>query len=342
MNHTAGYPDYYPLDFVDRRLAQPVKFDALLKDYAMTKLDFEPGSRYSYSNTGYIILGSVVEKVAEQKFGDFLQQRILTPLKMDHSRFSTAEGLPSPASGYNGFALGAPEPAVPEGDGWIDAAGGLWASAPDLLRWNLALTSGKVLQPSSYELMTRPRKLTTGKISNYGCGLRTDVQQGDLILQHTGGVSGFVSFNGVHPRTKSGLVVLSNTEHISATPLRVELWHLLLQDIAKKEAPHVPTVSGPEAKQVVLDFLHQMQRGKVDRSLLSEEFSVYLSDERLSAAADRLKALGEPEKVEADSASERGGMEVVNVKLTFKDAMLRASLYRLPSGKIEQLLFYGE
>lgn len=342
MNHTAGYPDYYPLDFVDRRLSRPITFEGLLKDYAVTQLDFEPGSRFSYSNTGYIILGGVVEKVSGEKFGDFLQKRILTPLKMAHSKFGTAQSLASPATGYNGFALGPPEPAVPEGDGWIEAAGGLWASAADLLRWDLALVSGRVLKPSSYDLMTTPRRLTTGRISNYACGLRTDIQHGDLILQHTGGVSGFVSFNGVHPRTKSGLVVLSNTEHISATPLRTELFDLLLRDIAEIDAPTIPAVVGPEPSQIVLDFLHQMQSGKVDRSVLSDEFSFFLTDDRISSAAERLRHLGEPEKVESDPPSERGGMQVVNVKLTFKSAKLRASLYRLPNGKIEQLLFYGE
>jgi D-alanyl-D-alanine carboxypeptidase len=342
MNHAAGYPDYYPLDFVDRRLSRPITFDGLLKDYAIAKLDFEPGSRFSYSNTGYIILGGVVEKVAGEKFGDFLQKRILTPLKMEHSKFGTAEGLASPSTGYNGFALSPPEPAVPEGNGWIEAAGGLWASAADLLRWDLALVSGQVLKPSSYDLMTAPRRLTTGRISSYGCGLRTDIQHGDLILQHTGGVSGFVSFNGVHPRTRSGLVVLSNTEHVSATPLRTDLFQLLLQDIAESEAPTVPTVEGPEPKQVVLDFLHQLQSGKVDRTLLSDEFNLFLTDDRISAAAQRLKELGEPEETDSDPPSERGGMQVVTVKLTFKKAKLRASLYRLTNGKIEQLLFYGE
>lgn len=342
MNHTSGYPDYYPLDFVDRRLIKPISLDGLLRDYAGGKLDFEPGSRYSYSNTGYILLGGVVEKVTGEKFGDFLTRRILQPLKLEHSKFGTSAGLPSPARGYNGFALSAPERAIPEASGWIDAAGGLWASASDLLRWNLALNSGKVLKPDSYELMIAPRKLTTGKISNYGCGLQTNIQNGELVLQHGGGVSGFVSFNGAVPRPKAGLVVLSNTEHISAAPIRSELFNLLLNDIAKKDAPAVPKVTGPEAKELVANFFKQMQSGQVDRSQLGDEFNHYLTDDLLKSAASRFQALGEPEKIEADPPGERGGMEVTRVRLTFKTTTLRASLYRKPDGKIEQLLFYGE
>jgi CubicO group peptidase (beta-lactamase class C family) len=342
MNHTSGYPDYYPLDFVDRKMQQPITFEGLLNDFAGGKLDFEPGSRFSYSNTGYIILGGVVEKVSGEKFGDFLQRRILTPLKMEHSRFGTTQGLASPATGYYGFALDPPEPATPEGDGWIEAAGALWASASDLWRWNLALVSGKVLKPSSYDLMIAPRKLSSGRTSSYGCGLRVEIQDGETVLSHTGGVSGFVSFNAVLPRTKSGLVVLSNTEHISATPVRMELLKLLLKDIADKDSPEVPVVAGPQPSEVVLTFLKQLQAGRVDRTTLGDEFSYYLSDERLRSASQRLRELGDPEHVEADPPSERGGMEVVRVKLTFKSAELRASLYRSPNGKIEQLLFYRE
>jgi D-alanyl-D-alanine carboxypeptidase len=342
MNHTSGYPDYYPLDFLDRRMLKPITLDGLLNRYACGKLDFEPGSRYSYSNTGYIILGGVIEKVSGERLADFLHKRILSPLKMEHSKFGASEGLASTATGYNGFALEPPEPAVPEADGWVEAAGGLWASASDLLRWDLALTSGHVLKPESYDRMVSPRKLSTGKTSNYGCGLQIDLRNGDTVLQHTGGVSGFVSYNAFLPRTRSGLVVLSNTEHISATPLRTELFNLLLKDIAEKESPAVPTVLGPAPKEVVLDFLKQLQSGKVNRSGLSEEFNFYLTDDRINAASQRLADLGDPTDVEADPATERGGMEVVRVKLSFKSIKLRASLYRSPGGIIEQLLFYRE
>src|SRR5262249_29473061 len=62
MTHVSGYADYYPLDFVDRRLARPIEEDALLAEYAGTRLDFEPGERWSYSNTGYVLLGRVIKK----------------------------------------------------------------------------------------------------------------------------------------------------------------------------------------------------------------------------------------------------------------------------------------
>ena len=134
MNHTSGYPDYYPLDFVDRRMLKPIAAEAMLQEYAGGKLDFAPGTRFSYSNTGYILLGRIVEKASGKPFAEFLDQRILQPLKLAHSRFGSARDLPLAATGYTSFALGEPEPATPEADGWIEAAGGLWASASDLLR----------------------------------------------------------------------------------------------------------------------------------------------------------------------------------------------------------------
>jgi D-alanyl-D-alanine carboxypeptidase len=342
MNHTSGYPDYYPLDFVDRRLAKPISQEELLAKYAGGKLDFEPGSRYSYSNTGYILLGSIIEKVRGQKFGDFLTSRILKPHGLTHSQFGSGSGLASVAIGYNGFALGEPEPAASEGDGWIDAAGGLWASAPDLLRWNLALHGGQVLRPASYETMTAPRLLSTGKRSYYGCGLRIGDHAGDAILQHTGGVSGFAAYASFLPRTRSGLVVLSNTEHISVIPLRTKLFELLLDDIEAREAVAVPEIAGPDAKTVVAEFFQQMQSGQIDRSRLSEEFNLLLTDEKVQSAAGRLKDLGQPTSITVDAPAERGGMRVDTVRLSFPNVQLRAALYRTPDGQIEQLLFYRE
>ena len=339
MTHASGYPDYYPLDFVDRRLRKPISIDKVLIEYAGGKLDFEPGTRWSYSNTGYLLLGRIVEKVSKEPMSEFLSRRILKPLGMNHSAFGPGGDLPGRAHGYSSFALGPQEPAPTEADGWLHAAGGLWASAPDLARWGLALVEGKVLKPESFNLMTTRRKLADGRTKDYGCGLGIYQRDGETVLMHSGAVSGYQSYNAVVPRTKSAVILLTNSEHLDPGALHRTVLNLLLKDQAEKEAPEVPKVKGPPPKEVALDFLHQMQAGAVDRDKLGEEFSLYLSDERLRAAAPRLKALGEPEKVEVEHVAERGGMEVASIRFTFKTAVLKASLYRTPDGKIQQLLF---
>jgi D-alanyl-D-alanine carboxypeptidase len=339
MSHTSGYPDFYPLDFVDRRLRQPIQGDDLLATYAGSNLDFEPGARWSYSNTGYTLLGRVVEKASGKPFGRFLEERILGPLGMTHSAFEPGSDWKSPTVGYTSFALGPVEPAEPESRGWLGAAGGLWASGPDLARWDLALMEGRVLKPGSFRVMVSPKALSSGIPTDYGCGLHVQHVDGETVLTHGGAVSGFLSINAMVPRTKSAVILLTNSEHLNPGRMHQTILHLLLQDLGK---PGVPKVHGPSPKEAALDFLHQMQAGQVKRDQLGEEFSLFLTAERLKAAEPRLKTLGEPEKVEVDHVSERGGMEVASIRFTFKTAALRGLLYRTPDGKIQQLLFRKE
>jgi CubicO group peptidase (beta-lactamase class C family) len=342
MSHLSGYPDYYPLDFVDRRMMKPTDADVIIREYAGGKLDFEPGSRWSYSNTGFTILGRVVEKVSGKSLAAFLEQRIFKPLHMDHSFLTPKSETPGLARGYTAFALGLPEPAPVEQLGWLDAAGGIYASASDLAKWDLALLSGKVLKPQSYQLMTTSRRLKNGKSANYGCGLSIVQREGETILQHGGAVSGFLASNAMIPRTQSAVILLANSEDVSPSPLHSTVLGLLLKDQAAKEGPSIPKVNGPPAKDAALAFFHDMQSGAIDRSKLGEEFSYFLNEERVKAAAARYKPLGEPEKVEVAGTSERGGMEVASIRMAFKNAKLTGLLYRSPDGKIQQLLLHKE
>jgi CubicO group peptidase (beta-lactamase class C family) len=339
MTHTSGYRDYYPLDFVDPRLTRPIDEDALLAEYAGTRLDFEPGARWSYSNTGYVLLGRVVAKVSGQPFGQFLKERVLDPIGMTHSALEPGSDVGLRARGYTAFALGPLEPAVPEADGWLSAAGGLWASASDLARWDLALIGGRLLKPASFHLMTSPRVLNSLRRTNYGCGLSLRQVEGETVLAHGGAVSGFQSINAVVPRTRSAVVLLTNSEHLNPGTIHSTILQLLVKDQKPPVVTDVPKVQGPSPKEAALDFLHQMQSGKLDRQNLGKEFREFLTDQRLQAAAPRLKALGEPEMVDVASIEERGGMEVASIQLTFKTAKLHGLLYRTPDGKIQQLLF---
>lgn len=339
MTHASGYPDYYPLDFVDRRMARTIALDKLIQEYAGGRLDFEPGTRWSYSNTGYIILGRVVEKVTGKPFDRFLEERILKPIGMKDTTFEPKPGYKGLALGYTSFALGKPEEAAREADGWIHAAGGLFTTPSDLAKWGLALMEGKVLKPESYQTMIGPRKLADGRVRNYGCGLGTLQRDGETIIRHSGAVSGFLAFNAMMPRTKSSVVVMTNCDHLDAGAVNTEIITRLFK--AQADELEIPKIKGPAPKEVALDFLHQMQSGNIKRENLGEEFSHFLTKERIDGAQNRLKALGEPDKVEVESTAERGGMEVAVIRFTFKKTKVKGSLYRTPDGKVQQFLLYG-
>jgi D-alanyl-D-alanine carboxypeptidase len=339
MTHVSGYPDYYPLDFVDRRMEKTIALDKLIEEYAGGKLDFDPTTRWSYSNTGYIILGRIVEKVSGKSFAKFMEERVLKPAGLEHSHHEPDSALKNKATGYTSFFLGEPEEAKPEASGWIHAAGGLFTTPSDLAKWDLALMEGKVLKPESFALMTKPRKLADGRTHDYGCGLGIVQHDGDTMFRHGGAVSGFLAFNVMFPRTKSALVVMTNCDHLDAASVYAQLL-TLLEKSQGPATPAVPKVKGLPAKEAALDFFHQMQSGEIKRDNLGEEFSVFLSEKRVAAARDRLKALGEPEKLEVEGTHERGGMEVAVIRFTIKGVKLKGSLYRTPDGKIQQFLLY--
>jgi CubicO group peptidase (beta-lactamase class C family) len=334
MNHVSGYPDYYPLDFVDRRMAKPIEVDELIGQYASRPLDFEPGSQYSYSNTGYVILGRIVEKVSGESMGSFLSRRIFKPLGMTNSVYQPAIRGDGYAEGYTRFALGPLSPALPESDGWLAAAGGINSTALDLAKWDLALTGGKVLSADSYALMTTPRQLADGRIRDYGCGIGVSRKNGTLVLAHEGEVAGFQACNTVVPATQSAVIILSNCEEwTSVEDLQAALVNLVLTQVS-----HVPRVAGPGAAKAAADFLRQLQSGKVERSNLGEEYSFFLDGQRLKGAAARLGPFGVPAKVEVDRLAERGGMEVSQISFVFKTGKLGALMYRSPDGKIQEFL----
>ncbi len=330
LTHVSGYPDYYPLDFVDERMLRPIDPDELLRQYAGGALDFEPGSRWSYSNTGYVLAGRVVERVAGEPLAAVLQRRIFAPVGMERTSFEPAPGAPGLATGYTTFALGEPEPAPSDAPGWAGGAGGLYSSATDLARWDLALMQGKLLRPESWRRMITPRTLTSGAVTDYGCGVALSRRQGETVVSHGGAVSGFLAWNAMIPRTRSAVIMLANADFVDGGTLHGELLSLLID----ADRPR-PTIAGDAPREVALALFTQLQAGTIDRTLLGEAFSRHLTDERLREAAPRLVALGEPSVV-VERLGERGGMEAAVLRFNFTCQSARAQLYRSPDGKVQQ------
>lgn len=353
MNHVSGYPDYYPLDFVDRPMARPTPSDEVIRMYGTRPLDFEPGSRYSYSNTGYLILGRIVEKVSGRTLGEFLKARILDPLGMAHTVYQPDPESPGCARGHMTFWLGPPVIVPLEGEGWVAGAGALFSTPADLAAWDLALVDGKVLKPDSFKLMTSPRRLNDGSFSNYGCGLAMGERGGVRFLSHSGAVNGFNAQNIVVPSTRSAAILFSNLSSFSDTnAVYAELTSLILPKpaapapaaaAAAKPKPAVPAagvpgIAGPAAADQARAFFTALQAGRVDRKALGVEFDFFLKEDVIAPAAARMKAFGAPVQAVAESIGERGGMEVSTTRLEFAaGATLKVLMYRTLDGKIQQI-----
>ena len=330
----SGYRDYYPLDFVDRPMATARPSAAIITEFASRPLDFAPRSRYSYSNTGYLLLGRIVELAGGEPFAAALERRLIAPLGLRHTRYEPARGGPGMAEGYTPLGLGPVEPAIPEGAGWIGAAGGLWSTPTDLLAWDLALMDGKVLAPASWAVMTTPRTLTDGRSSGYGCGQSIRDRGPVLVVQHGGGVSGFGSRNAFIPASRSGVAVIANVDWAGGVLDAIE--SAVLAKLMP--AADAPVVTGPRATEVALQLLAQIRAGGVDRRLLGDEYSAFLTPERLAVMSQSLVAAGEVSDVVPGAIRERGGMEVSSVRVVLGTTPATTLMYRTPDGKVQEFL----
>ena len=332
--HLSGYRDYYPLDYVDREMAMDQPADTIITRYATRPLDFEPRSHYSYSNTGYLILGRVIEKVSGEPFGSYLKTHIFTPLKLGNTQFEPAPNGSAMAHGYTSFALSDPIAAVPEAKGWAGAAGAIWSTPTDLLTWDLSLLNQTLISPASYAVLTTPQRLTDGRTSGYGCGEGINDRGNAVTFSHGGAVSGFVAQNTVIPSTKSALVVLSNSDFSPVGALNQELLGKLMPSTGD-----VPTIRGASALDAAKKFLTDLEQGRVDRSTISADFDVYLTNEKVATAQRSLNALGPISNVRVTGLVERGGMEVAIVHFDVGTTGAQGLMYRTPDGKLEEFLF---
>src|SRR5882757_10046794 len=172
LSHTSGYQDYWPQDYVPPFMLQPVTTNKILDLWARKPLDFDPGTQWQYSNTGYVIAGLIVERASGMPLLEFLSKRIFEPLGMksimniDQQRLTETD-----ATGYTRYGLGPLWVAPKEGQGWLFAAGELAMPAEDLAKWDLSIIQQTLLKPASYGEFETSIVLKSGVATNYGLGL---------------------------------------------------------------------------------------------------------------------------------------------------------------------------
>jgi D-alanyl-D-alanine carboxypeptidase len=212
LNHTSGIPSYTnagPRWASRMRLDLP--HDTLIGIIANDPMDFPVGSQWRYNNTGYYLLGMLIERVTGKPYGEGLGERFFTPLGLKSTVYcDMGPIIKHRAQGYiadqrTKTFLNAP----PLSMGQPFAAGSLCSTVGDLVAWQRALGSGRVVKPASYTAMTTPEGAAIG--AHYGYGLGRDTVLGHLRVAHNGGINGFNSVGQYYPDDSLNIVVLGNT-----------------------------------------------------------------------------------------------------------------------------------
>ncbi len=229
LNHTSGIKSYtnlgpgwsskWPMELSHSELL------ALVEDQPF---DFEPGTSFAYNNTGYYLLGMVLEEVSGKSYAELLQEELFEPLKLARTRYdSNVDLIKNRAQGY-AFDAGTLRNDQVIGMSQPGAAGALISTAQDLVRWQIALTSGKIVSSESFESMCTSAVLPDGRDTRYGFGLFVDELAGRKRIQHGGGIFGFNSILAWYPEADVHVAVISNSEALPSGKVADEIASLAL------------------------------------------------------------------------------------------------------------------
>ena len=211
LTHTSGiksYTDRSDIREIGRKDVTVPELIGLFKDLPM---EFAPGKRYSYSNSGYVLLGAIIEAVSGQPYAQFLEQRIFQPLNMGHTRdYRTEQIVRGRAAGYDRGS-----------DGWQNAAfismtqpyaaGSLMSTVDDLAKWDQALYSDRLVAPSLLQRAWTPYRLNDGSSTGYGYGWGIGSYAGRRLIMHGGGIPGFITQALRLPEDQVFVAVLTNS-----------------------------------------------------------------------------------------------------------------------------------
>jgi CubicO group peptidase (beta-lactamase class C family) len=240
LTHTSGIPDIFGEHDEDSYTKGILDFhrdyteDELLQRYLTLALDFNPGDRWNYSNTGYELLGFLIHRVTGRFYGDFLQERIFRPLGMSSTRIISEEDIvPDRVNGYRIIdgQLKNQEWIAPSLNTLAD--GGLYTNLLDLAKWDAALYTEKLLPRSALEEMWTPVRLNSGAAHPYGFGWELADVNGHPLRFHTGSNQGFYISISRYVRDRVTIVVLTNLDETHSVTLGIA------QPVASLYIPHL-------------------------------------------------------------------------------------------------------
>ncbi|MDQ6944299.1 MAG: beta-lactamase family protein [Candidatus Eremiobacteraeota bacterium] len=214
LTHTGGYAEFTELPDVDRLAARPATNEEILDTVVSSPLGFKPGTKWQYSNTGYVMLATIIERLSGMSYADFLRTRIFEPLGMTRTHYEDQSLVETNrATGYTRFAMGEQEHESHLDYSWFSGAGAIESTLADLETWNNAIDRGTLLSAASREMMHTPSKLADGTDTRYGFGLfMQPLPGGKHVVLHGGDTTGFGTQDARFVEDGIDLIVLTNQE----------------------------------------------------------------------------------------------------------------------------------
>lgn len=333
LTHTSGIKSYTSIPEVTKSWRNDISQAEMLKLVAGYPLDFPPGDKWSYDNTGYYLLGMLIEKVSGQKYGDFLKQRIFEPIGMASTRLNDAAAIiKNRACGYSwtGKEFRNAEFVSPTQP---FAAGALVSTVNDMAKWDIALNGDKLLKRSSLKQMWTPVKLNDGKTAPYGFGWSIGDRSGHKVIGHGGGIPGFSTQISRFVDDRLSVIVLANCDGGSADALAngiAGLYVPALTPVAEKPIEDKDPATTARHRALLASVLD----GKYDASVFSPEMAKTLEGDGAKQVADMIKPLGPLKSFQLMATREDGGQKMYRCRVVFGSMPFLCMVAVRPDGKI--------
>ena len=337
LTHTSGIPDY--TESLEEHGSQGINFRRDYSEEELTRaaftlpLEFAPGSRWKYSNTGYLLLGVIIHKVSGRFYGDVLAERVFTPLGMKTARIiSEADIVPNRAAGYrlvNG-ELKNQEWVAPSLNTTADGA--LYLSTLDLLAWARGLRSEAILKSPSWSAIYTPVRLKSGKTYPYGFGWFLEESQGKPWYRHSGSWQGFKTYVSRYLADDLAIVVLANLAESQPQRFVDGIAHIIDPQLAKI-APSTPI---PDHDPAVTERVRRLLKAAGDGTLSPEDLP-YL---RRSFAAqakeyeELVRPLGALQRIELLDHRELGDDRSFTYRVVYGTRTLRVQMALAPDDRV--------
>ncbi len=339
LTHTSGLPDYddanQPLD-PHRDYTE----DELVRLAGALPRKFAPGARWSYSNTGYVMLGILIHRVSGQPYGDFLRERIFSRLHMGGTRLlSDADLLAFRASGYR------LEEGLLKNQEWVSPSvcgtgdGGLVSTVVDMAKWDAAIQSGALLPPAAWQAVFTPVTLNSGKTFPYGFGWFIRDQDGKPYYEHSGHLQGYGAHILRFPRARVSVIVLANLAQADPWEIAHGVASLVRPDL-KPPADHPIEDHEPALTKTLRQVLGGLREGKLKEEAFTDEGRDAYNETVLGTIKDQLSKLPAFGEFELVSRTEIGDQTEYHYWVQVGDAkwLLEITL-DTESGKVDRLQF---